>query len=363
MKKPLFLTRHDKKASKLARIKRIQTGEHLPGPLQINTGRWTDTEHKKFLEGILLFGNDWKNVQDMIGTRTSTQARSHAQKFFIYLRNKLKIKSENKNKNKKSSDCNSILNEAITKIIKDNLHNKYSDDFLQEKNGLLIKMIIGFQRSCGRSKPNIANSDSEDMEKIDYRKRQGKALFEVRKVSRDSDVIYHSEPINVNEEIKEKSIFDENDNYDFDSSKIKSEINDDCNETINEYNNNFPVNNMFITDDYANNMMCPDSFFTNVNASKLFNQDLSSNQEAFGLLKSFFINEQPRVNKFDFLIKKRSFKKPTPEEILMEYFKKDINYNITNYTNYQNAQLEGMNLFLNKIDHPNTMSYTEFLNN
>ena len=44
------------------------------------TGRWTKEEHKKFLEAIELYGRDWKKVQGYVGTRTSTQARSHAQK-------------------------------------------------------------------------------------------------------------------------------------------------------------------------------------------------------------------------------------------------------------------------------------------
>lgn len=51
-----------------------------------NIGRWTENEHKKFLEAILLYGNEWKKVQQYISTRSSTQARSHAQKFFLRLK-------------------------------------------------------------------------------------------------------------------------------------------------------------------------------------------------------------------------------------------------------------------------------------
>lgn len=45
-----------------------------------NQGRWSDAEHNLFLEGIDKFGKDWKKVEEFVGTRSSTQARSHAQK-------------------------------------------------------------------------------------------------------------------------------------------------------------------------------------------------------------------------------------------------------------------------------------------
>lgn len=63
-------------------------------------GRWTKDEHEKFLEGkyateyrkfdpyfiaLRLYGNNWKEVQSYIGTRSGPQIRSHAQKFFIQM--------------------------------------------------------------------------------------------------------------------------------------------------------------------------------------------------------------------------------------------------------------------------------------
>ena len=46
-----------------------------------------EEEHQKFIDGILEYGNEWKKVQQIIKTRSSTQARSHAQKFFLKLKN------------------------------------------------------------------------------------------------------------------------------------------------------------------------------------------------------------------------------------------------------------------------------------
>jgi SHAQKYF class myb-like DNA-binding protein len=48
-----------------------------------NTGRWQQEEHQRFIEALLKYGNDWKSVQKHVGSRSSTQARSHAQKFFV----------------------------------------------------------------------------------------------------------------------------------------------------------------------------------------------------------------------------------------------------------------------------------------
>jgi SHAQKYF class myb-like DNA-binding protein len=39
-------------------------------------------EHVRFLEALKNYGKNWKKVEELVATRTSTQARSHAQKFF-----------------------------------------------------------------------------------------------------------------------------------------------------------------------------------------------------------------------------------------------------------------------------------------
>lgn len=46
-------------------------------------GRWTIREHIKFLDAIQIYGRNWVKVSRYIISRTSTQVRSHAQKYFI----------------------------------------------------------------------------------------------------------------------------------------------------------------------------------------------------------------------------------------------------------------------------------------
>lgn len=47
-----------------------------------NLGYWTDDEHAKFLDALLIHGKDWDKIQAHVGTRDAAHIRSHAQKFF-----------------------------------------------------------------------------------------------------------------------------------------------------------------------------------------------------------------------------------------------------------------------------------------
>ena len=80
---------------------------------QYNTGRWTEEEHNKFIEGILEYGNEWKKVQQIIKTRSSTQARSHAQKFFLRVKKIIKINGGSFNINEKDKILENIINSIL----------------------------------------------------------------------------------------------------------------------------------------------------------------------------------------------------------------------------------------------------------
>ena len=67
--------------------KEIIENKKKKGIKKNSNGRWSKEEHNKFIEGIIKFGNDWKKIQKFIPSRTNTQARSHAQKFLMKLKN------------------------------------------------------------------------------------------------------------------------------------------------------------------------------------------------------------------------------------------------------------------------------------
>ena len=94
------------------------------------SGKWTEEEHEKFIEGILLYGNEWKKVQDIIKTRSSAQARSHAQKFFMKIKKSLENVDENLNLNEKNQKIDDIIAEIIPQKFNKNLNKNQKDKLL-----------------------------------------------------------------------------------------------------------------------------------------------------------------------------------------------------------------------------------------
>lgn len=59
--------------------------------MSFNTGQWSDTEHNLLIKGVQLFDNSWRKLSLYIKTRSSSQIRSHVQKFIkkVALRKKI----------------------------------------------------------------------------------------------------------------------------------------------------------------------------------------------------------------------------------------------------------------------------------
>ena len=49
-------------------------------------GRWTEEEQRLFATAVQIYGKRWKKLEQVMGTRTSTQCRSHGQKYFLKLK-------------------------------------------------------------------------------------------------------------------------------------------------------------------------------------------------------------------------------------------------------------------------------------
>ena len=183
-------------------------------------GRWSREEHKKFIEAIIRFGNNWKQVQEYIDTRTSTQARSHAQKFFE------KIKKNKTLKNFKL--VNTEYSENFTNSTILQLHNLYGNKSKSEINSVVNK-FLNLEYDAPKKKRRILHSY------IGNKKNLGVSNNKKHYGNKNMDINEENENNENNENYDEKNIGNKNENDDY---KIKGNNNDDA--SLNIYSLNEP---------------------------------------------------------------------------------------------------------------------------
>lgn len=67
-------------------------------------GRWTSEEHAAFLEGIRLYGKDWRRVAQVVMTRSAVQTRTHAQKYLLKFAGRFPFDSDGVLKDRQHAD-------------------------------------------------------------------------------------------------------------------------------------------------------------------------------------------------------------------------------------------------------------------
>ena len=137
-------------------------------------GKWDKEEHHKFIEGLFIYGNQWKKMQKYIKTRSSIQVRSHSQKFIVKIKNKYielygKEELTHGSFEIKATHIISLLSNDfecnfITKFCKriDQLEGSKDDkliSFLQEKKHNFIKTILNLMNDP-TLKPNVSRKNT-----------------------------------------------------------------------------------------------------------------------------------------------------------------------------------------------------------
>ena len=161
-----------------------------------SNGRWTKEEHNRFIEAIIKFGNDWKKVQKYVSTRTSTQARSHAQKFLLKLRNSDFFKKKNIDKNLSWAKTiqfikNNFTNEELENILKNvhcNINNYNCNKKIKGKKIKLNKL---------NSDSTEFNSDDSESDFSDFYNNKNTHFNDYRKES-DYNCLFYLEEENDN---------------------------------------------------------------------------------------------------------------------------------------------------------------------
>lgn len=148
------------KEKKISKMKRSNHESYI-------TGRWNLDEHQRFVEAIIKFGNDWKQVQKYVKTRSSTQARSHAQKFFVKIKKAQILK------------FNLDLSKNSIKMLHDLMNNMSSDEskkMIKALNSVAFEKKVQNKKEKKNSKKinniednsdNCSNSVTEEDDLID----------------------------------------------------------------------------------------------------------------------------------------------------------------------------------------------------
>lgn len=122
------------------------------------SGRWKFEEHKRFVEAIINHGNDWKEVQRSVKTRSCTQARSHAQKFFLKVR-RAKLLKFNLDLSKTSIK---MLHDFVSELS----GNEY-DKTLQALNNVAFEKMVEKEKSNLKGKStNVFDSSIQEDEEM-----------------------------------------------------------------------------------------------------------------------------------------------------------------------------------------------------
>ena len=130
---------------------------------ETSNGKWTEEEHKKFIEALYIYNCSWCDIRQYILTRSPDQIKSHAQKFYKRLKD---FKDDSLGLD---FTLDSIKNlKDIINIVKKKELESLSDT--KDKLLFILSEKINFGKKCGKTnkKPkreNLIAKPGEDLNK------------------------------------------------------------------------------------------------------------------------------------------------------------------------------------------------------
>jgi SHAQKYF class myb-like DNA-binding protein len=231
---------------------------------EYHSGRWTNEEHDKFIEGILKYGNEWKRVQSIIKTRSSTQARSHAQKFFLRMKKEINPKNfsnletllqyiinSTTNKTKSYTPLTNEQKDRLFSVIRSNLkpeenQNKNNDSQYANKKDSELGLDYINEEEDDNLAYNKANNVLNKKMSISDIGEKRKVTFCSKKRKNNSDYILSvndNKIFSIKKDMNHKRSMDitkSSDNFINNLGKKTQDIK----KTLNELNNNNSINNI-----------------------------------------------------------------------------------------------------------------------
>lgn len=277
---------------------------------QFHTGRWTEEEHRKFIDGILEYGNEWKKVQQIIKTRSSTQARSHAQKFFLRVKKVIKNNGGNFNINEKDKIIENIIDyflpnkkgETLTKNQKEKLLSavssniKYEGELKENSDEDFQKVMdednLKYRKASNNDLGNKNYKNSIEQNNVDV----NNSIFNQRKISTGQ-----KRKISRNIEPKDKIFYIKKDmshkaSLDLPVQKMTNQENNMNEENVNQNNNSINLNEYDLNlNNKYNEYNKKNITLTNINNYCNNNHNINDNFENKNIMNGCIINNYINV--------------------------------------------------------------------
>ena len=358
---------------------------------KFQTGKWTEEEHEKFIEGILIYGNEWKKVQEIIKTRSSAQARSHAQKFFLKIKKSIENRAENFKL--KINEMHKMIDDIITEIIpkkysknltknqKDKLLSAISCNIKYEDNytfcpdlELDLEEFENLNNKCFNNenniiiKNNIISLDLNDInEQDDLCKPKNVYISKKRNLSKTKKKTESHRPsidftLNKLNEKDNADIFFENDSNQenkeniFKNSSFSSSTNDaSSNGKEEKGKNQYIINNVInVTNNYINQKVVYNIFNKEIFNNNIFSQDLLFNDKEDITNNEKYHNYLKNYQSHENYINENQF-----NQIFNDFNK--VNYKDNDFNEYENKnEMENENI--NNNSDPFQLNFSSFSN-
>ena len=209
-----------------------------PVNIKYACGRWKEDEHKRFIEAIIKYGNDWKQVQKHVRTRSSTQARSHAQKFFV------KIKKA------KLLNIKFDPTKASIKLFHELIQDSNPEDYEKIISTLTT---VAFERNVTKKR-----------KKNDHHKNNSNSTNDITNIQNNNAI--HQEINDNNIQITNRTSNDDDNNNVIQTSNIE----EDLNKCFNYNGSNNDLNGSFINSHFVNSRK---TSLNNINDNYTHNDD------------------------------------------------------------------------------------------
>lgn len=174
-------------SSRQPKLKRSAAGENteVTKTEESRNGRWTKDECRRFEEALRKFGKHWKKVEAYVGTRSGTQVRSHAQKYFL--------RQRQQNKGARAGELDSSAANSTFVQATHNEPDAAERKEPSENSTILEHPTLTLDKSLSAFKPFEKRIDSMEIPKMETRiplEAECKYLVEHMKTYRNIEEIY-----------------------------------------------------------------------------------------------------------------------------------------------------------------------------